>query len=188
MNLTTPFRSNARAYDDKGSLISPWTLALVRPFDLYLLMNDVSPREREMLCVLAEGKTKKDMASLYNLSANTAAIHKQRLMDKLNLHDTSSLIRMVYPRLPESTDEILKRYGATEREIEIFHLIYDGKQNKEIATDLNIAVGTATKHRDNLMDKLNVSHIGALMIFPFEIDRTAKAHEITMELLPRYSC
>lgn len=44
----------------------------------------------------------------------------------------------------------------TSRELEVLHLIADGKTNSAIATTLGISPHTVTRHRANLMKKLNV--------------------------------
>ncbi len=45
----------------------------------------------------------------------------------------------------------------TPREREVFQLLAVGKSNKEVARDLDISVGTAKKHRENLQRKLQTS-------------------------------
>jgi len=56
----------------------------------YELLSD---REREILVLLAEGQSLKDIASRLNLSVKTVDAHKYNLMRKLDLHDRSELIR-----------------------------------------------------------------------------------------------
>ena len=53
----------------------------------------LSDREREILVLLAEGISLKDIARRLNLSVKTVDAHKYNLMRKLNLHDRSELIR-----------------------------------------------------------------------------------------------
>lgn len=56
----------------------------------YELLSD---REREILVLLAEGHTLKDIAAQLNLSVKTVDAHKANLMRKLDLHDRVELIR-----------------------------------------------------------------------------------------------
>jgi two-component system response regulator NreC len=56
----------------------------------YELLSD---REREILVLLAEGQSLKDIATRLNLSVKTVDAHKYNLMRKLDLHDRSELIR-----------------------------------------------------------------------------------------------
>ena len=52
----------------------------------------LTPREREILQLLAEGKTNKDVAHVLNLSLHTVDTHRSNLLQKLNLHNASELI------------------------------------------------------------------------------------------------
>lgn len=53
----------------------------------------LSDREREILVMLAEGHSLKDVATRLKLSVKTVDAHKCRLMGKLDLHDRTELIR-----------------------------------------------------------------------------------------------
>ncbi len=57
--------------------------------DSYDLLTD---REKEILQLLAEGKTNKDIASDLNLSTYTVETHRTRIMQKLNLHSATDLV------------------------------------------------------------------------------------------------
>jgi two-component system, NarL family, response regulator NreC len=57
--------------------------------DSYDLLTD---REREVLQLLAEGKSNKEVATLLNLSVYTIETHRTNLMQKLNLHNTAELV------------------------------------------------------------------------------------------------
>jgi len=53
----------------------------------------LSPREREILQLLAEGKSSKDVASLLHVSEKTVHSHRQNIMEKLNLHSIAELTK-----------------------------------------------------------------------------------------------
>ena len=53
----------------------------------------LSGREREVLQLLAEGKSTKQIADLLNLSAKTVETHRMHIMDKLDLHTLPELTR-----------------------------------------------------------------------------------------------
>src|SRR5205814_3352234 len=53
----------------------------------------LTSREREVLQMIAEGKTNKEIANSLNLSVYTVEAHRGRLMEKLNLHSTGELVR-----------------------------------------------------------------------------------------------
>ena len=53
----------------------------------------LTSREREVLQMIAEGKTNKEIASTLNLSVYTVEAHRGRVMEKLNLHSAGELVR-----------------------------------------------------------------------------------------------
>ena len=53
----------------------------------------LSDRERQVLQLVAEGKTTKEIATLLGISVNTAESHRTNLMEKLDIHDTAGLVR-----------------------------------------------------------------------------------------------
>ncbi len=55
----------------------------------------LSSREREVLQMIAEGKTNKEIATVLNLSVYTVDAHRGRIMEKLNLHSATDLVRFV---------------------------------------------------------------------------------------------
>jgi len=57
--------------------------------DTYELLT---AREREILQLLAEGKTNKEVASMLNLSVYTVETHRTHILQKLNLHNVPELI------------------------------------------------------------------------------------------------
>jgi DNA-binding NarL/FixJ family response regulator len=57
--------------------------------DSYDLLTD---REKEILQLLAEGKTNKDVANMLNLSTNTVETHRTRIMQKLDLHSAAEIV------------------------------------------------------------------------------------------------
>lgn len=52
----------------------------------------LTPRERELLQLIAEGKSNKDVANMLNLSTYTVETHRGNIMEKLNLHSVPELI------------------------------------------------------------------------------------------------
>jgi two-component system, NarL family, response regulator NreC len=60
-----------------------------RVSDSYDLLTD---RERQILQLLAEGQSNKDIATILNLSPTTVICHRQHIFQKLNLHNISDLI------------------------------------------------------------------------------------------------
>jgi len=52
----------------------------------------LTPREREILQLLAEGKSNKEVANLLNISVNTAEAHRANIMLKLDFHSLAELV------------------------------------------------------------------------------------------------
>jgi DNA-binding NarL/FixJ family response regulator len=55
-------------------------------------MQKLTPREREVLQLLSEGKTTKEVATVLNLAVKTAETHRSNIMFKLNLHSLAQLV------------------------------------------------------------------------------------------------
>jgi DNA-binding NarL/FixJ family response regulator len=53
----------------------------------------LTPRQREILQLIAEGKSTKDIAVTLNLSIKTVETHRKELMDRLGIHDVPGLVR-----------------------------------------------------------------------------------------------
>lgn len=66
--------------------------------EAYLAKRDLphdplTPRERQVLQLIAEGKTTKEVAALLGVSVKTAESHRMRIMSKLSIHETAGLVR-----------------------------------------------------------------------------------------------
>ncbi len=60
--------------------------------------DPLSPREREVLQLVAEGKTTKEVAAILGVSVKTAESHRTRIMEKLDIHETAGLVRYAIRR------------------------------------------------------------------------------------------
>jgi DNA-binding NarL/FixJ family response regulator len=52
----------------------------------------LTPRELEILQMIVEGKSNKEIAAVLDLSANTVAVHRANIMDALGIHKTAELV------------------------------------------------------------------------------------------------
>ncbi len=52
----------------------------------------LTPRELEVLQMIVEGKSNKEIATVLDLSANTVAVHRANMMDALGMHKTAELV------------------------------------------------------------------------------------------------
>jgi DNA-binding NarL/FixJ family response regulator len=53
----------------------------------------LTPRQREILQLVAEGKSTRDIAETLHLSVKTVETHRAQLMERLDIHDVAGLIR-----------------------------------------------------------------------------------------------
>jgi two-component system, NarL family, response regulator NreC len=58
-----------------------------------LELNPLTQREREVLQLIAEGKTNKEISLELGMSVKTVDSHRQNLMTKLDIHETAGLVR-----------------------------------------------------------------------------------------------
>ena len=78
------------------SIATPVVDGAVNPDRVPMVKDPVSaltPRQREVLQLIGEGKGTKEMATLLNVSVKTIDFHKTRLMQQLNMHTTAELMR-----------------------------------------------------------------------------------------------
>lgn len=69
------------------AVLSDYRKHVSDPIDL------LTSREREVLQLIAEGRTNKEIAATLNLSVYTVDAHRGRIMEKLNLHSTGEIVR-----------------------------------------------------------------------------------------------
>jgi len=67
--------------------LSDYRKHVTDPIDL------LTTREREVLQMIAEGRTNKEIATTLTLSVYTVEAHRGRIMEKLNLHSSGELVR-----------------------------------------------------------------------------------------------
>jgi DNA-binding NarL/FixJ family response regulator len=70
-----------------NAVLDDYRRHVTNPIDL------LTSREREVLQMIAEGKTNKEIAGVLNLSVYTVDAHRGRIMEKLNLHSINELVR-----------------------------------------------------------------------------------------------
>ena len=70
-----------------NAVLDDYRKHVTNPIDL------LSSREREVLQMLAEGKTNKEIAVVLHLSVYTVEAHRGRIMEKLNVHSINELVR-----------------------------------------------------------------------------------------------
>ncbi len=91
------------------------------------------------------------------------AIHEVMAGNAFYSPQVSKRLRDHYGK-PESPGGLMikKATGLTSRELEVIQLVAEGHANKQVAADLNISIKTVEKHRQHLMDKLNIHDTAGL--------------------------
>ena len=56
-------------------------------------LESLTPRQREVLQLIAEGSTTRQMAQMMGVSAKTIETHRTQLMERLDIHDIAGLVR-----------------------------------------------------------------------------------------------
>lgn len=86
-------RGEMYIYPSLAKLLVGDFLARSNEEDARKAMNGLTPREQEVLFMLAEGKNNDEIADLLSISAHTVARHRENLMGKLGLHNRSELVK-----------------------------------------------------------------------------------------------
>jgi RNA polymerase sigma factor (sigma-70 family) len=72
--------------------------SMMRNREAQLAKDDLTPRQREVIQLIAEGRSMKEVASILNISARTVAFHKYRIMAQLRVKTTAELIQYAIRR------------------------------------------------------------------------------------------
>jgi two-component system response regulator NreC len=91
--IRAAYRGEMYIYPSLARLLVTDFLTRAEEGDEKAKMNDLTPREQEVLALLAEGKTNDDIADTLTISHHTVARHRENLMSKLGLHSRSDLVR-----------------------------------------------------------------------------------------------
>ncbi len=75
-----------------GAVVQAYLAKTELPYD------PLTPRERQVLQLIAEGKTTKETAAVLEVSVKTAETHRTNLMEKLDIHSTAGLVRYAIRR------------------------------------------------------------------------------------------
>lgn len=96
---TAELESAIRSVDRGEPFLSPnipqrvSDLVLEKVPDSKLPLDRLTPRQREILQLISEGKSTKEIAALTQLSSKTVEFHRAQLMNRLNIHDVPGLVR-----------------------------------------------------------------------------------------------
>jgi DNA-binding NarL/FixJ family response regulator len=91
--LVTAIREVMRARSYITPLVAQGLVESLQHTDDSTPANELTPRQREVLQLLAEGHSMKEVATVLNLTPRTVAFHKYRMMEQLRVKTTAELIQ-----------------------------------------------------------------------------------------------
>jgi DNA-binding NarL/FixJ family response regulator len=92
LNAVDELKRNKTFFTSKVAQLVLETFLRRRPHPEGNVPNLLTPREREVVQLLAEGKSTKEVAVALDLSVKTAETHRSNIMRKLDIHSISELV------------------------------------------------------------------------------------------------
>ena len=91
--LITSIREVMKGRSYITPLIAEGLVESLQHTDQNRTLHELTPRQHEVLQLLAEGRSMKEVASILNLTPRTVAFHKYRMMEQLKVKTTAELIQ-----------------------------------------------------------------------------------------------
>jgi DNA-binding NarL/FixJ family response regulator len=91
--LTTAIREVAQGRSYITPLVAEGLVAALQHSSDRKPREELTPRQREVLQLLAEGRSMKEVASVLNVTPRTVAFHKYQMMEQLKVKSTAELIQ-----------------------------------------------------------------------------------------------
>ena len=91
--LLTAIREVMRGRSYVTPLVTEGLVESLIQADAHTSSHELTPRQREVLQLLAEGRSMKEVASVLKLTPRTVAFHKYRMMEQLRVKSTAELIQ-----------------------------------------------------------------------------------------------
>jgi RNA polymerase sigma factor (sigma-70 family) len=79
---------NALEYDEQKRTLR------ARRAEIAARLAELTPREHEVMAMVTDGKSNKEIAATLNVSAKTVEVHRARVMDKMRADSLAELVRM----------------------------------------------------------------------------------------------
>lgn len=109
-----------------------------------------------------------------------------REVQKGNTFFTGSIAKRIHERdrnrqSPNRSGSLKSRKAVlSSREVEVLQLIAEGKANKEVAGELGISIKTVEKHREHLMQKLNIHETAGLTRYAISAGIVENSIQVTI--------
>jgi len=97
MSKDEMFAEATSVYDNYVEALSTGTFEALQAYARNL-PERIIPRERQVLQLVGEGKSTKEVAEVLGISAKTVESHRAKLMHKLDIHDVAELVRYAIRR------------------------------------------------------------------------------------------
>ena len=78
---------------DETRAVYRWEIAWLSIGNEVKSLESLTPRQREILLLIAEGQSTKQMALSLNISVKTVETHRAQVMDRLQIHNLAGLVR-----------------------------------------------------------------------------------------------
>ena len=91
--LLTAIREVAQGRSYITPLVAEGLVGSLLNVDNHRPAQELTPRQREVLQLIAEGRSMKEVASLLNMTPRTVAFHKYRMMEQLKVKTTAELVQ-----------------------------------------------------------------------------------------------
>lgn len=149
---------------DESRLNSPLYLRCYQKYNIYDTLQYSIVCQQQLLGILTLFRTRIDGAfsddDMFFL--RSFGIHLNLMMHRICVENTGRKSRWE----PRNLKELCRRYRLTARESEILGLLFEYKNNDEIAGMLSIRENTLQKHMQNIFRKLGVSSKWELLRLP----------------------
>ena len=144
---------------------------------LILTMHDSREYIAQVVRSGARGYLLKDSAPAELVGA-IKAVHRGEVYFSPSVSKRQDRLR---PKSPDRAGVFHKKAaGLTSREMEVLQLIAEGKANKETAAELGIGAKTVEKHREHLMQKLDIHDTAGLTRYAIETGIIESSVQVTI--------
>ncbi len=143
-------------------------------------------RETQVVCLIANGKSNKEVGSVLGITAKTADSHRTRAMRKYGLRNTAAITRFAI-RARFALNRVEPHLGSrlSEREQQVLLGIADCKTTRHIAQEMNLSIKTIESHRTRLMQKLGLHCTADLTRYVFQIGLIEQDIDLVLLELPK---
>ncbi|GEQ86214.1 hypothetical protein ULMS_17220 [Patiriisocius marinistellae] len=137
-----------------------------------LLTNIQQQVSNHILHLISENKpsTNTHLLKTQNLNQDNLRYLNTSATIEKEVKQITNVLSKIYMEVQEQGTNAKKLKSLTKQELNIFHLIANGHQTKEIAAKLFISVHTVNAHRKSIYRKLEINNVASLVKLSLIID------------------